>query len=492
MADSPCIVWFRRDLRIDDNPALTAAIERRAPVIPVYIHAPDEEGEWAPGGASRWWRHHALSSLAEALESLGLPLIVRRGSSLDTLRALVEETGAGAVFWNRRYEPAIIERDTGIKQALRDDGLEAWSGNAGLIWEPHQVENKQGKPYKVYTPFWRHLRTLAPSPPVVLPDIEAIAPDPAPASLDIDDLDLRPEIGWDADFPERWTPTLEGASEALHGFLDGPIDRYGARRDRPSVRGTSRLSPFLAHGQLGPRQVWAAVHASGASDRRDGFKYLSEIGWREFAYHLLVHFPHTPTEALNDGYRDFPWEPDDEALEAWQEGRTGYPIVDAGMRELWRTGWMHNRVRMIVASLLVKHLLQPWQAGARWFWDTLVDADLASNTMGWQWSAGSGADAAPYFRIFNPMLQGEKFDPKGDYVRRWVPELAELPDKHIHTPWEAPSEVLEAAGVTLGDTYPHPIIEHKAGRQRALDALSLNKERNEARAEKDSAGQGNG
>jgi len=479
MADSPCIVWFRRDLRVQDNPALTAAIQRGGPVLPVYLFAPEEEGAWAPGGASRWWLHHALQSLAGALDELGLPLLIRRGPSLDSLRSLVEETGAGAVFWNRRYEPAIIERDTEIKKRLKADDIDAWSGNAHLIWEPHEVENKQGKPYKVFTPFWRHLRTLAPNPPVVLPDQRPEALDTVPEGLDLEELNLRPDRDWADGFPERWTPTLDGASEALEHFLDGPVGRYGKRRDKPSQRGTSRLSPFLAHGQLGPRQVWAAVHASGASDQRDGFKFLSEIAWREFGYHLLVHFPETPTQALNDAYRNFPWEPDESALEAWQRGRTGYPIVDAGMRELWHTGWMHNRVRMVVASLLVKHLLQPWQEGARWFWDTLVDADLASNTMGWQWSAGSGADAAPYFRIFNPMLQGEKFDPDGDYVRRWVPELAELPAKHIHTPWEAPAKMLEDAGVTLGETYPEPIIEHKAGRERALAALQANKERND-------------
>ncbi len=483
MADSPCIVWFRRDLRVEDNPALTVAIERGAPVLPVYLYAPEEEGDWAPGGASRWWLHHALASLREALDGLGLPLVLRRGPSLEALRELVEETGANTVVWNRRYEPAIIERDTEIKRALKDDGLEVWSGNAGLIWEPHEVKNQQGKPFRVFTPFWRHLRTLTPSPPIVLPNRAPVAPDRVPESLDLEALALLPKLDWADRFPERWDPTLDGAADALSDFLDDRVQRYGDRRDRPALRGTSRLSPFLAHGQLGPRQVWEAAHTSGASDTNGGFKFLSEIAWREFAYHLLVHFPHTPTDALNASYRHFPWEPDEALLEAWQRGRTGYPIVDAGMRELWHTGWMHNRVRMVVASLLVKHLLQPWQEGARWFWDTLVDADLASNTMGWQWSAGSGADAAPYFRIFNPMLQGEKFDPKGVYVRRWVPELKDLPDKHLHTPWEAPASVLEKAGVVLGDTYPRPVIEHKAGRQRALDALAENKARNAEREE---------
>lgn len=476
------IVWFRRDLRVQDNPALAAALDRGGPIVPVYIYAPDEEGDWAPGGASRWWLHHALESLADALAERGLALTLRHGPTAEALHGLVKETGADAVLWNRRYEPAIIERDTAIKASLRDEGLEARSFNASLLWEPHEVENKQGRPFQVFTPFWRHLQTLPVRPPVAVPEGPFPGPATAPASLALAELELLPRLAWADGFPDHWTPTLEGASGALADFLDGPVDRYTARRDRPAVRGTSRLSPFLAHGQLGPRQVWAASHASGAVEGKDGFKFLSEIGWREFGYHLLVHFDHTPHAALNAAYRDFPWQPNEGALSAWQKGRTGYPVVDAGMRELWHTGWVHNRIRMVVASLLVKHLLQPWQEGARWFWDTLVDADLASNTMGWQWSAGCGADAAPYFRIFNPMLQGQKFDPKGFYVRRWVPELAKLPDKYLHTPWEAPPEVLRQAGVVLGETYPLPVIEHKAGRQRALDALAENKARNEQRA----------
>ncbi|MEM1411617.1 MAG: FAD-binding domain-containing protein, partial [Pseudomonadota bacterium] len=332
------------------------------------------------------------------------------------------------------------------------------------------------------TPFWRHLQTLPVKAPVQLPESTRSGPTECPPGRSLESLELLPRLDWAEGFETAWNPTLNGAEEALAGFLEGPVARYTARRDRPAIRGTSRLSPFLAHGQLGPRQVWAAAQLSGAAEGKDGFKFLSEIGWREFGYHLMVHFDHTPTEALNAAYRDFPWQPDSAALDAWQRGQTGYPVVDAGMRELWHTGWMHNRIRMVVASLLVKHLLQPWQEGARWFWDTLVDADLASNTMGWQWSAGCGADAAPYFRIFNPMLQGQKFDPKGVYVRRWVPELAGLPDKYLHTPWEAPDDVLRQAGVILGKTYPHPIIEHKTGRQRALDALAENKARNERQA----------
>ncbi|MEJ2534507.1 MAG: deoxyribodipyrimidine photo-lyase [Gammaproteobacteria bacterium] len=479
---APAIIWFRRDLRIDDNPALAAALADELPVIPLFVYAPDEEGDWAPGAASQWWLHHALASLAAELEGLGLGLLIRRGPTLACLEDLVESTGAEHVFWNRRYEPAVIERDRDIKQALREAGVDARSFNASLLWEPHEVENKSGDPFRVFTPFWKHVRTLGAKAPVPVDRDELSPAGDTPEGVSLESLGLRPEISWDDAFPDHWKPTLSGAREALAEFAEGGVDGYSNHRDLPAEDGTSRLSPFLAWGQLGPRQVWAAVHESGAAESEDGFKFLSEIAWREFAYHLLFHFPHTPERPLVEAYEGFPWEPDEEMLRSWQRGRTGYPIVDAGMRQLWAMGWMHNRVRMVVASLLVKHLLQPWQDGARWFWDTLVDADLASNTLGWQWSAGCGADAAPYFRIFNPMLQGEKFDADGDYVRQWVPELAKLPAKYIHQPWEAPDDVLAEAGVRLDDDYPRPIIEHRAGRQRALDALERNKQR---RAEDD-------
>jgi deoxyribodipyrimidine photo-lyase len=299
---------------------------------------------------------------------------------------------------------------------------------------------------------------------------------PSAEGLDVDALALRPRIPWDTGFGEAWTPTLEGAQQQLDQFAGGGARQYTDLRDRPDADGTSRLSPYLHFGQLGPRQVWQAIHQSGAADTGSGFKYLAEIAWREFAHHLLHHFPDTPGQALNPAYRHFPWREDTRLLAAWQQGRTGFPIVDAGMRQLWRTGWMHNRVRMVAASLLVKHLLQPWQCGARWFWDTLVDADLASNTMGWQWVAGCGADAAPYFRIFNPVLQGQKFDPHGDYVREWVPELAALPAPDIHQPWAADPVVLQGARIQLDQDYPLPVVGLKEGRQRALDALQSMKQ----------------
>jgi deoxyribodipyrimidine photo-lyase len=471
------LIWFRRDLRIDDNPALAAAARSGLPAIPVYIHAPGEEGRWAPGAASNWWLYHALAELEEELDHLGLPLVIRAGPSLETLRTLVREHNVKAVFWNRRYEPDIIERDQGIRQVLVDDGVEVDSGNSALLYEPHEIANRSGKPFRVFTPFWKHLYSLPVRAPVEIPAAGLRGPQTIPASLPASELGLLPDIAWDAEFYDCWKPGLEDAHHALAAFVEERVFQYRQRRDLPGTEGTSRLSPYLHFGQIGPRQVWSAVQQAGAAESKGGHTFLSEIAWREFAYHLLYHFPHTTDEPLNEGFRQFPWEPDPDYLRAWQHGQTGYPIVDAGMRQLWRTGWMHNRVRMITASFLVKHLLQPWQEGARWFWDTLVDADLASNTMGWQWTAGCGADASPYFRIFNPIIQGEKFDPEGRYVRAFVPELEKLPDKYLHQPWEAPAAVLAQAGIVLGRDYPHPVIRHAAGRERALAALAANKAR---------------
>jgi deoxyribodipyrimidine photo-lyase len=474
------IVWFRQDLRIADNPALAAAAKCGLPVIALFIHAPDEERPWEPGAASNWWLYHALSELDEELEKLGLQLTVRQGASLDTLLSLIGDHAVRHVFWNRRYEPAVIERDTRIKQQLRKRGLEVHTFNSALLYEPHEIANRSGEPFRVFTPFWKHLYGRPRRPPVEVRTASLQPASPNPDSLDLEELGLMPGISWDSEFYEHWKPGLEDATEALETFVGEHVRRYKRDRDFPGVAGTSRLSPYLHFGQLGPRQVWQAVEDAGARESDGGFTFLSEIAWREFAYHLLYHFPQTPGQALNEKFREFPWEPDPAHLEAWQKGMTGYPVVDAGMRQLWRTGWMHNRVRMIVASFLVKHQLQPWQDGARWFWDTLVDADLASNTMGWQWTAGCGADAAPYFRIFNPILQGEKFDPKGSFVRAYVPELKQLPDRLIHQPWEATDSELQRAGVRLGRDYPRPVIDHKVGRERALAALSANKQKDMA------------
>ena len=472
------LVWFRQDLRIEDNPALAEAGRLGRPVIPVYIHSPEEEGGWAPGGASNWWLYHALADLEKQLKTSGLNLVIATGSSQQILQSLIDKYPVNTVLWNRRYEPAIIQRDAAISQHLIKQGLTVRSFNASVLYEPDQVANRSGNPFRVFTPFWKHLRSLPVPGPVDVRAGELNGAETKSPGVSLDDLGLLPDISWDREFPEHWQPDRQGAGAALQQFVRQGIDRYRDQRDLPGVDGTSRLSPYLHFGQLGPRQVWQAVQQSGAADGPGGYTFLSELGWREFACHLLVHFPNTPEQALNSGYRNFPWQPDRKYFRAWQRGMTGYPIVDAGMRQLWRTGWMHNRVRMIVASFLVKHLQQPWQDGARWFWDTLVDADLASNTMGWQWTAGCGADAAPYFRIFNPMLQGAKFDPDGVYVSTYVPELKRLPAKYIHQPWEAPEHVLKEAGIGLGENYPEPVIGHREGRSRALAALSENKQRN--------------
>lgn len=473
---TPTIVWFRQDLRLHDNPALTAAWQRGGPVIPVFVLDDAGEGDWAPGGASRWWLHHSLAALDEALRARGSRLVLTQGDSANLLRRLVVQTGAGAVFWNRRYEPAVIARDRELKAALANSGVEAKSFNAALLFEPHTVRNKAGGPFQVFTPFWRHCQELPFEEPAKLPAGNIPAPAVWPQGLELVALGLLPTRDWTAGLREAWTPGEASARKRLREFVARTMDGYANGRDRPEPAGTSTLSPHLHFGEIGPRQVWAAVRARSKDSgvfpiNRGAQVFLSEVGWREFAHHLLFHFPATPQAPLRPDFAAFPWSRDQDQLRAWQRGLTGYPIVDAGMRQLWRTGWMHNRVRMIVASFLVKHLRISWQEGAAWFWDTLVDADLAANTLGWQWSAGCGADAAPYFRIFNPILQGRKFDPDGTYVCRWVPELAGLPIEFIHTPWEAPPEVLYTAGVTLGKSYARPVVDHGKARAAALAAL---------------------
>jgi deoxyribodipyrimidine photo-lyase len=470
------LVWFRQDLRLADNPALHAALASKS-VIPVYIWAPEEEGAWPPGGASRWWLHHSLAQLELSLHERGSRLTLRRGAdSLRVLLDLARECKATQVLWNRRYEPAIIARDTAIRTALSGAGIESKSFNASLLHEPWTVKNKSELPFQVFTPFWRHVTALA-DPPAPLP-VPASIPSPPrwPTTVPLEALDLLPKLDWAAGFTRAWTPGPPSAHAQLQRFLQQSFDEYPTLRDRPDVRGTSRMSPHLHFGEISPREIWHAVRAFGLergqhTTWRDS-QFLTEVGWREFAYHLLYHYPQTPWQPLRAPYAAFPWRNDPEALRAWQRGHTGYPIVDAGLRQLWSTGWMHNRVRMIVGSFLVKDLLLPWTDGAQWFWDTLVDADLASNTLGWQWVAGCGADAAPYFRIFNPVTQATRFDPDGAYIRAWVPELARLGSDWIHQPWAAPHKVLEDAGVTLGTSYPERLVDHSVARARALQALA--------------------
>jgi deoxyribodipyrimidine photo-lyase len=468
---SATIVLFRLDLRLADNPALTAAVSQGGPVIPVFVWSPEDEGESQPGTASAWWLHKSLEALARDLKSKGSRLIIRRGPTLKALRALASETGAGIVFWSRRYEPSRRESDEKVQAGLRDDGIQVQTFNSALLVEPDDVTTKKGDPFRVFTPFWKAcLKDGVPWEP--LPEPEKLrAPKRWPESLSLKALKLASEkVRWN-EGQTHVEPGEAGAWRRLETFLDGPVAEYHDARDRPDVDGTSMLSPYLHFGELSPGHVWYAVQSVAEAQpktRRGAEAFLRQLYWREFAYHLLVHEPHTVDKPLRPAFAAFPWRADKEALKAWEEGQTGYPYIDAGMRQLWHTGWMHNRVRMAVASFLVKDLLIPWQDGAKWFWETLVDADLANNTLGWQWTAGCGADAAPYFRIFNPVTQGKRFDPKGDYVRHWVPEIANLPDKYIHRPWQAPRKILAEAGIELGKTYPEPIVDHAEARARAL------------------------
>lgn len=471
--DNPVIVLFRRDLRVKDNGALTAAISTGKPVIAAFVL--DEKGDLrVTGAASKWWLHHSLEELSKSLAEIGLKLSFHCAPMQEAVGRLIAETGADAVFWNRRYFPAGMSVDSALKENLRQKGLIAESFGGHLLHHPPALRTSSGGPFRVYSPFWRALeQNIRPEPPIPAPG-KAKAFEGSISTEKLTDLDLLPtKPDWAGGMRTEWTPGEAGAHERLEQFVDGALHGYAERRDIPGALTTSRLSPHLAFGEITPRQIWDGLsRAADDSGREDRVKFRKEVAWREFAYHLLYHNPDLGSSNYNSNFDHFPWRDPGKSLERWKRGQTGYPIVDAGMRELWQTGWMHNRVRMVAASFLVKHLLIDWRKGEQWFWDTLVDADPANNPASWQWVAGSGADAAPYFRVFNPVLQGKKFDPNGDYVRRFVPELAKLPNEYIHCPWEAPHSVLREAGVALGDTYPKPVVDHAAARERALSAFN--------------------
>jgi len=473
---SPVILWFRNDLRLRDNPALSRAAASGRPVVALYVLDEESAGVRPLGGALKWWVHHSLAALKQALESYGARLVLRRGPAHDVLLEVISQTGADAVFWNRLYGPHEIARDSAIKADLQARGLEVHSDNGSLIREPWEVDTQQGKPYFVFTPFWKAERAKGDPPaPLEAPVDLAVCNETVPSGR-LEDWALLPQRpNWAVGLEQTWRPGEAGAREQVLRFLADSLGRYATDRDRPATTGTSRLSPYLRFGEISPRQIWhwTLDHVRREKAGEDAaWCFLRELGWRDFNHNLLFHRPEMPERNLKSPFDALPWRDDQADFRAWRHGITGYPVVDAGMRELWHTGWMHNRVRMIVASFLIKHLLLPWKWGESWFWDTLVDADLANNAGNWQWVAGGGADAAPYFRIFNPVLQGEKFDADGAYVRRWIPELADTPSATIHKPWEASPAVLAAAGVTLGETYPLPLVNHTQARARALAAYN--------------------
>lgn len=489
MSAQPAIVWFRSDLRLADNPALTAAADSGRPLVVLYILDESAPGRWAPGGASRWWLHHSLARLADDIQGHGGKLVLRRGDSVAQLATIVAEQDAGAVYWNKVHEPWALEQDEAVRAKLRGR-VELHRSLSNLLVQPGSLLNGSGEPFKVFTPFYKKLLTLPePREPLPPPGRLSFQAQPDSNSAVPDDWELLPrQPDWASDFPTRWQPGEAGAEQALQVFADNALGKYMDKRNSPDVQGTSRLSPHLRFGEVSPSQIWHSVRelaAARSSESRGAEGFLRELVWREFSYHLLHFWPELPEQPFREQFAAFPWRSNAANLAAWQQGVTGYPLVDAGMRELWQTGWMHNRVRMVVASFLVKHLLIPWQDGADWFWDTLVDADLANNSASWQWVAGCGADAAPYFRIFNPILQGTKFDPAGEYVRRWVPELAAVPDNRIHEPWRMGAAEADASGVKLERDYPLPMVEHAAARARALDAFAALQETSAGGADSD-------
>jgi deoxyribodipyrimidine photo-lyase len=467
----PVIVWFRQDLRLADNPALHAAARTGAAILPIYILSDADSTEWHMGQASRWWLHHSLQSLSRSLDD---HLVLLRGDAGPVLQKLVTEVDASAIYWNRLYEPDHIARDSAIRKSLLENSVAVKSFNGSLLFDPMSTMKPDGTPYRVFTPFYRRgcLENSAP-PRQPLAKPESLDFYPYEKGLALSEQGLLPQVAWYREIESLWTPGEPAAHERLREFLASGIEHYDEGRNRPDQTYVSRLSPHLHFGEISPNQAWYAIATDGSAQglSASADRFLSELGWREFSYNLLYNVPTLPTQNLQKKFDRFPWRDDATALERWQRGSTGYPIVDAGMRELWRTGYMHNRVRMIVGSFLVKNLLLHWHHGARWFWDTLLDADLASNSASWQWIAGCGADAAPYFRIFNPVTQGKKFDPDGHYVRHFVPELELLPTKYIHCPWEAPDDIAHEAKLVLGENYPRPIVDLKASRERALAAF---------------------
>jgi deoxyribodipyrimidine photo-lyase len=470
------LLWFRNDLRLSDHPALLEAVDWSNQLLCVYVL--EEESAWARGAASRVWLWHSLRALDMALKARGNQLHIVIGDAQALIPGLCESHGLSDVLWSRRYRPDQIEIDKALMSRLKNDDVQVHSLAGEMLHQPWSLKTGAGGPYKVFTPFWKQLRQRLPPPPQdALPERLPPSPDKvqslSPGDAEVADK-LLPALPWGEAMIRHWQPGEAGARRRFEHFLKSGLSGYDEMRDRPDRDGTSQMSAALHFGEVAPARLAAdtlAAMQEKPSWEEDGESFLSELGWREFSRHLLYHFPTLPDQALNSRFRDFPWADDDQQhLRAWQRGETGVPIVDAGMRQLYASGWMHNRVRMIVGSFLCKNLLLPWQLGEAWFWDTLVDADLANNAQGWQWIGGCGADAAPYFRVFNPVRQAERFDPKGDYIARWVPELHNLPAAGRHAPWEMKDRELAACGFKLGRDYPQPLVDLKTSRKRALSA----------------------
>ena len=469
MLEKTTIFWFRQDLRILDNPGLWEA-SKNGPIMPIYILDDACAGSCKRGEASRWWLYHSLKNLNRSLQD---SLNIYEGDSLKIiLQILKDHPPIKAVYWNRCYEPWRVQDDAAIKSFLKNKGIECKSFNGSLLWEPWQILTKDHKPYKVYTPFYRKGCLEASTPRTPLPKHEKLigVKDPFHTKT-LEELPLLPTKTWYRGLEKVWKIGEQGAQEAFQIFLEQGLQDYQEGRDYPFRSKVSRLSPHLHFGEISPHQIWYCLH-SNLKPTPDKDCFLKELAWREFSYYCLYHFPTLPFQNFQSKFDTFPWQDNPLLLHAWQKGQTGYPIVDAGMRELWHTGYMHNRIRMIVASFLVKNLGISWHHGRDWFWDCLVDADLANNSFGWQWAAGSGADAAPYFRIFNPITQGEKFDPEGHYTRTFVPELSRIPIEYLFKPWQAPEQILKQSGIILGQTYPYPIVDLASSRSWALQTYA--------------------
>lgn len=469
------LFWFRNDLRLDDQAGLVAAAKYQQ-VLPIFIWDPDAESPWAPGAASRWWLHHALKALDQSLIEKNSKLIILKGDRLKVFTSLIQNFQIDSVFWNAAYEPKLRQSDQNIAQLLKQHRISLEIHHGNLMMEPGQVCKKDQTPYLVYTAFWKQfLKQFERQTQLSAPSLPTLPDGALKHSLTCEDLKLLPTIPWDSDFYKHWSPTEASALTQSSNFLKSAVTQYQEQRNLPAMEGSSQLSPFLHFGQIHPGRIWNQIEQRyGRVNEISNpgiLQFCKELVWREFSYHLLVYFPNLPDQSMKSVFDKFPWKDDPELLRCWQHGKTGYPIVDAGMRQLWKTGWMHNRVRMIVASFLTKDLQISWKEGAHWFWDTLLDADLANNTQGWQWTAGCGFDAAPFFRIFNPITQGETFDPEGHYIKTWCPELKQLEKAYIHKPWLAPQRSLDQAQVRLGANYPHPIVDHQQARMSSLLAF---------------------